>query len=201
VLIPSLWPTFSLLAGLLAPAAPAPATTFTVRISVAVDDAGQPVAQNDWLAGELDAAQGLFASFGVRFVKAAGPALDARLAHVETRADRDALATHLAAHVIDVFVVDSLRDVDDTTQMRRGVHWHAPSGAHYLIVVAAGPTTVLAHELGHYFGNPHSPVVDNVMSYDRTGASVFFDAGQGRRIAARARAYLRSGELLPVTTP
>ena len=54
------------------------------------------------------------------------------------------------------------------------------------------------HELGHYFGNPHSPVADNVMSYERTGAPVFFDAAQGKRIAARARAYVRSGELLPL---
>jgi len=28
---------------------------------------------------------------------------------------------------------------------------------------------------------------------------VFFDASQGKRIAAKAREYVRSGELLPVT--
>jgi hypothetical protein len=189
----------SLLAGLLAQAAPPTATTFSLRVSVAVDDAGKPVAQPEWLAAELDAAQALFVPFGVRFAKTAGAPLDARLAHVETRADRDALATHGAPHVVDVFVVESLRDVDDTSQMRRGVHWHAPSGAHYLIVVAAAPTTVLAHELGHYFGNPHSHVADNVMSYERTGAPVFFDADQGKRIASKARSYVRSGELVPAT--
>jgi hypothetical protein len=189
-----------LLAGLLAQATPPVATTtFSVRVSIAVDDAGKPVAQPEWLSAELDAAQALFAPFGVRFAKTAGTPLDARLARMETRADRDALATHLAPHVIDVFVVDSLRDVDDTSQMRRGVHWHAPSGAHYLILVASAPTTVLAHELGHYFGNAHRQVVDNVMSYERSGASVFFDADQGKRIASKARAYVRSGELSPVT--
>jgi hypothetical protein len=188
----------TLAAALLAQAAPPPATTFTLRVSIAVDDAGKPVAQPEWLTGEIDAAEALFTPFGVRFAKAEGNPLEASLAHMETRADRDALAKHGAAHVVDVFVVDSLRDVDDTTQMRRGVHWHAPSGAHYLILVAAAPTTVLAHELGHYFGNPHSHVVDNVMSYERSGAAVFFDADQGRRIAARARQYVRSGELLPI---
>jgi len=187
------------LAGLLAQAAPAVGTSFSLRVSIAVDDAGKPLAKPEWLAAELDAAQGLFTPFGVRFTRTAGSPLDARLAHVETRADRDALAAHLTPHVIDVFVVDSLRDVDDTTQMRRGVHWHAPSGAHYLILVASAPTAVLAHELGHYFGNAHSHVVDNVMSYERSGAPVFFDAEQGKRIAATARAYVRSGELLPVT--
>jgi hypothetical protein len=187
------------LAGLLMQAAPPAGTTFSLRVSVALDAAGKPLAQPDWLAAELDAARSLFAPFGVRFAKTEGAALDARLAHVETRADRDGLAAHVAPHVIDVFVVDSLRDVDDTTQMRRGVHWHAPSGAHFLILVASAPTTVLAHELGHYFGNPHSKVADNVMSYERTGAPVFFDADQGKRIASRAHAYVQSGELIPVT--
>jgi hypothetical protein len=192
------FPTCAFLAGLLAQATPPVETTFSLRVSIAVDDAGKPVAQPEWLAGEIDAAQSLFTPFGVQFTKTEGAPLEARLAHMETRADRDGLARHRSPHVIDVFVVDSLRDVDDPSQMRRGVHWHAPSGAHYLILVASAPTTVLAHELGHYFGNPHSHVVDNIMSYERTGASVFFDAAQGKRIASRAREYVRSGELLPV---
>ncbi len=176
----------------------AAATTFSLRVSIANDDAGRPVADAAWVASEIEAAEGLFEPFGVRFARADGAPLDARLAHVETRADRDALASHVTPHVIDVFVVASLRDVDDPSQMRRGVHWHAPSGKHYLILVASAPTTVLAHELGHYFGNPHSRVVDNVMSYERSGAPVFFDADQAKRIAARARAYVASGELVPV---
>jgi hypothetical protein len=57
---------------------------------------------------------------------------------------------------------------------------------------------VLAHELGHYFGNAHSQVRDNVMSYERSGGPVFFDPEQGKRIAARARAYVKSGELVTV---
>jgi hypothetical protein len=187
------------LAGLvLAQASPPEATTFSLRVSIAVDAAGKPLADAGWLAAEIDAAEGLFEPFGVRFARADGAPLDARLAHVETRADRNALALHVTPRVIDVFVVGSLRDVDDPTQMRRGVHWHAPSGAHYLILVASAPTTVLAHELGHYLGNPHSHVLDNVMSYERSGAPVFFDADQGKRITARARAYVKSGELVPV---
>ena len=192
-------PSMCALAGLvLAQASPPAATTFSLRVSSALDDAGKPLADAGWLAAEIDAAEGLFEPFGVRFAKADGAPLDARLAHVETRADRNALASHVTPHVIDVFVVGLLRDVDDPAQVRRGVHWHAPSGVHYLILVASAPTTVLAHELGHYFGNPHSQVPDNVMSYERSGAPVFFDADQGKRIAARARAYVKSGELVPV---
>ncbi len=183
---------------LLAQAAPPPATTFSLRVSMAVDEAGAPVGTGDWLTAEIDAAETLFAPFGVRFTKTAGSPLDAQLAHIETRTDRNSLASHVAPHVIDVFVVQSLRDVDDTKQMRRGVHWHVASGAHYLLLVATAATSVLAHELGHYFRNPHVRVVDNVMSYERTGGDVFFDAVQGKRIAARARGYVKSGELLPV---
>jgi hypothetical protein len=187
------------LAGLvLAEASPPAATTFSLRVSIVADDAGKPLADAAWLAGEIDAAEGLFEPFGVRFARVDGGPLDARLAHMDTRADRNALAPHVALHDIDVFVVGSLRDVDDPTQVRRGVHWHAPSGAHYVILVASAPKAVLAHELGHYFGNAHSRVIDNVMSYERSGAPVFFDGEQGRRIAARARAYVESGELVAV---
>jgi hypothetical protein len=181
----------------LAQASPPAATTFSLRVSIAVDDAGKPLADAAWLAAQIDAAEGLFEPFGVHFSRIDGAPLEARLAHVETRADRNALASHVASHDIDLFVVGSLRDVDDPAQVRRGVHWHAPSGAHYVILVASAPTTVLAHELGHYFGNPHSHVLDNVMSYERSGAPVFFDAEQGKRIAARALEYVKSGELVP----
>jgi hypothetical protein len=192
---------WALLCATLAATPPAPTSPpFPLVFSSAVDEAGRPLLTDDWLDAELDAAQTLFATFGVRFSHTRGPVLDAWLAHVESRADRDALAGRAQPQVVNVFVVGSLRDVDDPTQMRRGVHWHAPGRerTHYVIVVATAPPTVLAHELGHFFGNPHSHVVDNVMSYERSGAAVFFDAEQGRRIAARARDYLRSADLLLV---
>lgn len=175
--------------------------TMPLRISVGVDAQGRPVATPAWVAEQVASARELFAPFGVAFGPVDGGPLDAGLVRVETRADRDAFAGRTTVHAIDVFVVESLRDVDNPSQMRRGVHWHARSPAkpvHYVLLVGGAPPTVLAHELGHYFGNPHSPVPDNVMSYERTGARVFFDAVQGRRIASRAREYVGSGELVPV---
>jgi hypothetical protein len=164
---------------------------------MADDVIGMPVANDSWLDAELDAANALFAPFGLAFARGESRTLDVRFNHIETRDDRDALAPLLEPKLVNVFVVGSLRDVDDPTRLRRGVHWHAPSGAHYVILVAGAQESVLGHELGHFFGNPHSKVADNVMSYERTGAAVFFDADQGRRIAQRARAYLASGELVP----
>jgi hypothetical protein len=175
--------------------------TFALRLSMAVDAQGAPVATPEWTDAQLASAKSLYAPFGVAFRKVEGASLEAKLGRVETAADRDAFADRTRQHVIDVFVVESLRDVDDPSRMRRGVHWHrrSASGApHYVIIVGTAPSTVLAHELGHYFGNPHSPVPDDVMSYERTGAPVFFDDAQGKRIAERAREYVRSGELVPV---
>lgn len=179
---------------------PRPADTFTLRVSIAANPAGQPVAQEAWLTQQVAQAQELFAPFGVAFARQDAPPLATAAEHVETRGDRDALAERVQPHVVNVFVVGSLRDVDEPDRMRKGVHWHAPAGRHYVIVVAAAPPSVLAHELGHFFGNPHSPVRDNVMSYERSGAPVFFDAAQGKRIAARAKEYVASGEL-SVFTP
>jgi hypothetical protein len=175
-----------------------PPVTFTLRLAVARDDQNQPVARTEWLAEQVADAQRLFEPFGVAFVRQDAPSLGPAAQHLETRADRDALAPHATPHVVNVFVVGSLRDVDEPARMRRGVHWHAPSRMHYVIVVASAPTSVLAHELGHFFGNPHSKVPDNVMSYERTGAPVFFDEAQGRCIEQRARAYVGSGELAPI---
>jgi hypothetical protein len=207
-----LWAALTLL-GKPARAEPAPPTTFTLRVSMvagaraaggasssdasALEGEDAAVSTEGWLGEQLANAAALYLPFGVAFAKTDGPRLDASLAHVETRADRDAFAARTAAHAIDVFVVASLRDVDDPAEMRRGVHWHA-GALHYILLVGTAPPTVLAHELGHYFGNPHSPVADDVMSYVRTGGPVFFDAAQGRRIGERARAYVASRELLPL---
>src|SRR6516165_8946301 len=94
------FPSMFALAGLvLAQASPPPATSFSLRVSIAVDDAGKPLADPAWLSAEIDAAEGLFEPFGVRFTRADGAPLDAHMAHVETRADRNAFASHVTPHV------------------------------------------------------------------------------------------------------
>ncbi len=181
-------------------AAPVP-VAFPLRLTIAPDARGAPVAGEEWIDQEMSKAEELFATFGVAFVRETASPLPASLALLVTRADRDALASHASPRVINVFVVASLQDVDEAGRPRKGVHWHAPGGEHYVIVVAGSPPSVLAHELGHYFGNAHSPVPDNVMSYTRTGGPVFFDEAQGHRIEAWARRYVKTGELSPVGSP
>lgn len=162
----------------------------------------RPVVERAWLAEQVRWANALFRPQGVTFQVAERHAMGPAHARMETRRDRHALGHLLHDHVIDVFVVASLRDVDEPDRMRQGVHWRPrgegiQEGAHLVILSAIAGPTVLAHELGHFFGNRHSDVPGNLMSYERGEGPPFFDRDQGRRIRHRARRFLASGELVP----
>lgn len=58
----------------------------------------------------------------------------------------------------------------------------------YVLVAAYAREMVLAHELGHFLGNPHSNVKNNLMSYDHDEHGlVFIDGTQARVARATAR--------------
>ena len=70
-----------------------------------------------------------------------------------------------------------------------------------ILSAIAGPD-VLAHELGHFLGNPaHSDVPGNLMSYQHTEALPFLDALQSSRLRRTLRRYLRTRELVPARAP
>jgi len=176
------------------------ATPLRIPISFAVatqDD--QPVRDAAWIDLQLAEMQRLYGPLGVHPESVSIRSIAPRYAHMETRADRYSLLSEARPdHAAHVFVVGTLRDVDDPTRLRRGVHWRhrANASARYVILASEAPVSVLAHEMGHYFGLGHSAVTDNLMSYDRTGAPVFLDANQSRVIQAAAREVFRSGELV-----
>jgi hypothetical protein len=172
---------------------------FPIALAV-VTEAGVPVVDDAWIDAELAQANTIFAPSGVSFVIRSRRALDPRFAAIETRSDRNALGAELSPTVVNVFVVRSLRDVDDPTQMRRGVHWRplAIPGAHFVIVSSIAAPDVLAHELGHFFGNPHSSTPNDVMSYDRDGITPpFFEPEEIVRIRRHARRFLERAEIAP----
>jgi hypothetical protein len=180
----------------------APIPTLSLSIAVA-EEGGKPVRDDAWIDAQVAEAERLFGPLGVHFRKTAQRPLDARFAHLETRKDRDALDAERQKGVVNVFVVASLRDVDDPRLMRMGVHWRkgATPAHRYVIVTADALSTTLAHELGHYNGLGHTTVVDNLMSYDRTGERVFLNPDQARTIRAFARIAFSSGELRPAPDP
>ncbi len=175
-----------------------PIPVLPLSIAIAMDK-GKAVRDEPWIDAQLGEVERLFGPIGVSFQKGALRPLDERYARLETRRDRDALAAEIKPGVINVFVVSSLRDVDDPSRYRMGVHWRKSSDTkkHYVILSSSAVTSVLAHELGHFFGNGHTKAVNNLMSYIRLGPFIYLSPQQAARIQLFARNYVRAKELLP----
>lgn len=172
---------------------------FPIAVTMAEPSPGEPAATDAWLAERLTLANEVFAPSGVSFVLRERATMGGEHAAMEDRPDRHALADHLVPRSINVFVVASLRDVDDPSLMRQGVHWrpHGRRHLHYVIISAVAGRATLAHELGHFFGNAHVDTPNNIMSYTRDEAvPPFFDDGQLRRIGRFARRFLREEEIV-----
>ncbi|MCA9601240.1 MAG: hypothetical protein R3A78_07755 [Polyangiales bacterium] len=179
------------------PATDAAITTLPIALHVATEH-GAPVADDAWIHAALAEANRIYAPARIAFDVRTRDTYDSPIT-LETRDDRNRLGAKVSLGLINWFVTKSLRDVDEPDRMRRGVHWRANDAAgvrrHFVIVsILAGPS-VLAHELGHFFGNKHSPVPGNIMSYERTEDPPAFDTEQLARIRRVLRACLRSGEI------
>jgi len=169
-----------------------------------VEKDGMPVADDAFIKARVDRANEIYAPYRVGFVVKHRMPLKAAHAHLDSRADRDALAAHVQRKVINCFVVRSLRDVDEPERMRRGVHWHAASrpGVHFVIISPLGDRDVFSHELGHFLGNPeHSSTRGNLMSYERGPLLPFLDQAQLIRLERALRGYLKRGELIAAEPP
>jgi len=136
-----------------------------IQLHVTVADSG-PVAAPDWLTGQLTVANRHFAALDVGFQVVGIDALPASTAHIATPRDRDDLAAdRLGSEVIHAFIVRRLDDVDRDGQIIRGVTWRTRKDERkYIIVSIAAPDRVLAHELGHFFGLPHSTAAISIMN-------------------------------------
>ncbi len=169
-----------------------------IDAAVAAPD-GRPVVERAFLEAMIARADRIFAPARLSFELGGLRTVDGSYARLETRRDRHALAAEVRPGVINVFVVASLRDVDDPSRHRQGVHWRPDRTRprlHYVIVSAAASPDVLAHELGHFFGNHrHSETAGNIMSYVRSGEP-FFDEAQLRVIARHVARFVRTGELV-----
>jgi hypothetical protein len=134
-----------------------------IHLHVAGDDSGL-VVDSEWVARALASAHRHFGSIDVDFKIVAIDALPPADVHIETRADRDRLAASgLPGKVIHVFVVGKLDDIDHERPFIYGVTWRK-GDRKFIIVSNAARERTLAHELGHFFGLPHSTYPISIMN-------------------------------------
>jgi hypothetical protein len=130
-----------------------------IELFVVIDD-GQPVQTPAWWASEVAHANALFEPVDVAFELADVHFISHTWAHVHSRLDRDRLGRRdRSPGLVHVFMVRRLDDVDIEGNLLYGVHWRDRGDTtHRWIIVSARDTssTVLVHEMGHYFGLPHS---------------------------------------------
>ena len=158
---------------------------------------GKPVADAEFLRTQLEHANTIYRPLGLELVRVAQQKLGAAHARLVTRSERDALGASLVRGAINCFIVAQLMDVDEPGRERRGVHWHVRGSRKHLVIVSAisGPY-VLAHELGHFLGNPeHSDVAGNLMSYQHTDQVPVLDMLQRQRVKQTVEALFRTKEL------
>ena len=131
------------------------AVVFQIVLHVAPDSASAAA-----LDQMLAVANAQFAAVDASFEYASRD--EQSVTHVVTRADRDAFAKQVTDDEIHVFVIGKLENVDDDKPVH-GVTWRG-KGKRYIIVAGDSPDRVLAHELGHLFGLPHSTYKISIMN-------------------------------------
>ncbi len=143
---------------------PARAHCFALRLHVARDDDGAMVVEPAWIAAQIAMANHHFAVIDTSFQVAGVDFLPSEAARVEDRAERSSFAKLTGGRVIDVFFTGYLADVDKPGAFIRGVTWHIGEERRLIILSAVAPERTLAHELGHFFGLPHSKYAVSIMN-------------------------------------
>jgi len=135
---------------------PERAYCFSIHLHVADGAIAPP-----WIGTQIAMANQQFATVSTSFkiVKVDSQSID----HVVTIADRASLKKYVTNRVIHVFITNALEDVDVADKQIRGVTLKKDD-TKYIILSAIAPDRVLAHELGHLFGLPHSKYAISIMN-------------------------------------
>lgn len=175
---------------------------FGVVLHVVLDERGKPVQTADWLATQLAETNRHFGPIGVNFEIVDVRPLPPRFETVVTRADRDALGRkRYSRKVLHAFLVGRLHNVDEPGEIR-GVHWRLRGrrSRHWVVLASIAPDWVLAHEIGHFFGLPHSRYPISIMNKspreEPPEAERTFAKPEYARMKRRLKRFIRSRELL-----
>lgn len=132
------------------------AETFTVHIH-----RPDGIADQAFIDAQIAKANAHFASVGASFEVTATDTKS--VARVDDTPARVALRKHIKGKAIHVFITGRLADVDVDGAEIRGVTLRTGSRK-YIILSAIAMDMVLAHELGHLFGLPHSAYDVSIMN-------------------------------------
>lgn len=137
---------------------------FGLRLHVARNADGAMVVEPAWIAAQLAMAHRQFVPLDTSFQVISIDFLPVSAARLEDRAQRNALAKQVSPPAIDVFFTGYLADVDKKDAFAYGVTWRTKDERKFIIISGMGRDRTLAHELGHFFGLPHSTYAISIMN-------------------------------------
>jgi len=186
------------------------ASPVQVAIHIATAD-GEAVSNAEWIDERLKQANKLFAKTTAQFRRVSlttGQLGGDVSGDIMTVRQRHSLATKAPTDGrIHIFIVDKLADKDRKGGFISGVHWRYAGGKRkwrgrrYIILSRWSAIDTLAHELGHFFGLPHTKRKNTLMTSPGRIAGAKFTARQLRIIVWNHKRYLRSKRLRPAKRP
>lgn len=152
-----------MLLALLAPGVAHATCPKTVKTCVPLAVFASPDVRDDFIADQIQVANDRLRVVDVAVERQSRTVLPHAHTRIETRADRNALFRFGTQTPLRVFFVAHLADSETPSEDRKGVTWRR--GDDFLVIVVDKTMgLVLAHELGHVFGLPHSREYRSIMN-------------------------------------